>query len=74
MISHTKHKTWCWNNGIYFSPQAIDSYGNYVKIVMVKNGKEKLGEEKFPQKTHKDKDALYKKIDDLYLEVFNKNI
>ena len=74
MILASKHIKWCWDNEIYFAPQAIDTYGNNVKIVMTKHGKSKIGKEKYPQKTNQDKIALYKKIDDLYLKVFEKNL
>lgn len=69
----SKHIKWCWDNGIYFSPQAIDTYGNNVKIVMTKNGKSKVGKEKYPQKTKEEKTALYKIINELYSKVYEKN-
>jgi hypothetical protein len=70
----SKHIRWCWDNGIYFVPKAIDDRGNNVKIAMIKKGKSKLGNEKYPQKTRQDKERLYEKIDSLYLQIFEKNI
>lgn len=74
MTLDSKHIKWCWDNEIYFSPEAIDPFGNSVKIVMVKKGVRKLGKEIYAQKEKKDKIALYKIIDSLYLKVFEKNV
>lgn len=70
----SKHIKWCWDNGIYFVPEAIDDRGYKVKIAMVKDGRSKLGSEKYPQKTKQDKEKLYQKINSLYQTVFEKNI
>ncbi|CAA0150708.1 conserved hypothetical protein [Tenacibaculum maritimum] len=69
----SKHIRWCWKKEIYFSPLAIGSYGHIVKIVMTKNGKSKVGKEKYPQKTKEEKTDLYKIINELYSKVYEKN-
>lgn len=74
MILASKHIKWCWDNEIYFSPEAVDPFGNSVKIVMIKKGVRKLGKEIYAQKEKKDKNALYQIIDNLYLKVFEKNL
>lgn len=64
---------WCWGQSVYFVPKALDTYGNKVKIVMIKEGKEKPGEGVYPQKKPSDQLKIRKKIDELYVLVYMKN-
>lgn len=74
MASHSNYVKWCWQNKIYFVPKPLDPFGNKVKIVMIKKGREYPGTETFGQKTKKEQTELYKKIDSLYKAVFEKNV
>lgn len=64
---HFKEMQWCWNNGVKFSPFPLVSDGSILKILKSENGNETLGEVKYTPET------VYKKIDQLYVAIYNKN-
>lgn len=62
-----KYATWCWENGIKIFPIPLNATGTVLKIAVEKNGKIKLGEEKYTNAT------VYDKIKELYKLIFTKN-
>ena len=73
MELHSKHIKWCWDNHVFIYPKPLNSLGTIIKIAISKKGKEKTGELKFSQESKKDKIKIYEKINEMYLEIFNKN-
>jgi hypothetical protein len=64
---YVKYSKWCWENNIFIVPQPIVPNGAILKILLIKNGKQKLGEEKYT------KEKVYEKIKELYKQIFIKN-
>lgn len=59
--------SWCWKNGVKIFPHPITKDGSVLQIVISKNENEKLGEQRYTPQT------VYKKINDLYTSIYNKN-
>lgn len=70
---HSKHVRWCWSKGLFFTPIATNPYTSHVVIGKFENGRLTKGKLIFDQKNKKSQEQLYKKIDDLYLQVFERN-
>ena len=59
--------SWCWDNGVKFSPFPIVSNGSVLKIIQSKNGNETLGNERYTP------DNVHEKINELYTAIYEKN-
>lgn len=70
---HSKHIRWCWNNGVFFVPVAINQLNRLVVIGKYFNNQLTKGKTLYNQKNEKEQKQLYKKIDELYKTVFKKN-
>ena len=62
-----KAKQWCWANGIKISPFPINSTGSHMKINIVKNGSDNVGEKIFTP------EDIYAKINELYTTIYNRH-
>lgn len=62
-----KAMSWCWENGVKIFPHPITQNGSVLQIVISKNENEKLGEQRYTPQT------VYKKINELYTSIYNKN-
>lgn len=67
MIWNIKAKKWCWDNDIKICPKPMVRDGSIVKILISNKGEEKVGKDTYSNK------EVYKKINELYIKIYNQN-
>jgi hypothetical protein len=65
----SRNMSTCFKNGIRIIPF---KYGNLFKIIVERNGKQKKGEDLYPEKSDKHTPGVYDKIHELYRQIANK--
>lgn len=70
---HSKHIQWCWSKEVYFIPLAINPFNRKVIIAKFEKGELTRGKIIFDQNNKRDLEQLYKKINELYAQVYKKN-
>lgn len=70
---HSKHTRWCWSRGVFFVPIATNPHTRQVVIGKFENGRLTKGKLIFDQNNKRDLEQLYKKINELYAQVYKKN-
>ncbi|SOU87858.1 hypothetical protein [Tenacibaculum dicentrarchi] len=66
MIWNIKAMSWCLDNEIKIFPKPMVSSGAVLKIVVSNKGIEKVGKDNYDNK------EVYKKINELYTQIYNK--
>ncbi|WP_233860872.1 hypothetical protein [Tenacibaculum piscium] len=66
MIWNFKAMSWCFENEIKIFPKPMISNGSVLKIVVSEKGNEKIGKDNYDNK------EVYKKINELYTQIYNK--